>query len=527
MNRSHRIVTLMILLSSWALGGIAWAEEKDSITLDSYQRARAVLDQAIAAVGGLERISGIEVLDMELEGTTHLIDQSPALGPPYATTPRYHRYAVDFEREWVFDDSRTEIAGGIVFSGTAVMRGDLEFETEAPIKRYRYNDNLDPRGYEFLERIFPPLLLSHALDQARSLRWLGEAVIDGEKQDVITFSWYNGAPFTLYLDQSTHLLTRYESLIPDTGLGDAVGQTTYTGYRTADGWMLPTGFTFGVSGTVAWELEFTRLDVNQPLDESLFELPEGYQEVPYLDLEEIEVKELAEDVYLLMGGGSGYHNILFVAFEDHVLVVETPGSSPIASRILEVIQEKIPDKPVRYAVVTHHHLTHSGGVRPFIAAGIRLVTTPDTRKMVERLAKVQRTLLPDALSENPREPQIEVMEGEKRVFSDGKHRVEILNIGPNPHADQLLVAYLPQEKILFQPDLLQVQPPPIPTSPASEATVELARTIEELGLEVEVLIGSHGAIGSMADLRQALEWREAAVAEAAGSAPDRGEGPGS
>lgn len=527
MNRSHRTVALAILVSSWAFGGFAGTDDRESITMGSYQRARTVLDQAITAAGGMERIAEIQTLDMELEGIDYLIDQSPVPGPPYATTPRYQRYAVDFEREWVFDDNRTEIAGGIVFSGRAVIRGDTKLETDAPIKRYRYNDKLDLRSYEFLERLFPPLMLSHALDQARSLRWLGEAVIDGKKQDVIIFSWYNGTPYTLYLDPSTHLLTRYESLFPDPGVGDAVGQTTYTGYRAAGGLMLPTGFTFSVSGTLARELAFTRLDVNRPLDESLFEVPEGYQEVPYLEIEEIKVEKLAEDVYLLMGLGDGYHNVLFVAFDDYVLVVDTPSSSSIGAQALEVIHKTIPDKPVRYAVVTHHHLTHTGGVRPFIAAGVRLVTTPDSRAIVERLAKVRRTLDPDALSESPREPQIEVMEGDKRVFSDGEHRVEILDFGPNPHAEQLLVAYLPEEKILFQPDLLQVQPPPVPVSPAWDATVGLARKIEELGLDVEVLIGTHGRIGSMADLQAALDSREAAVALRAGGAPSSGEEPGS
>ena len=40
------------------------------------------------------------------------------------------------------------------------------------------------------------------------------------------------------------------------------------------------------------------------------------------------------------------------------------------------------------------------------------------------------------------------------MFQDDKHVVELYDIGPNPHANEILVAYLPKEKILFQADLL-------------------------------------------------------------------------
>lgn len=60
---------------------------------------------------------------------------------------------------------------------------------------------------------------------------------------------------------------------------------------------------------------------------------------------------------------------------------------------------------------------------------------------------------------------IETIENKKRVFQDDRQVVELYDIGPNPHANEMLVAYLPKEKILFQADML---------NPAANGTIPIA-----------------------------------------------------
>ncbi len=103
---------------------------------------------------------------------------------------------------------------------------------------------------------------------------------------------------------------------------------------------------------------------------------------------------------------------------------------------------------------------------------------------------------------------IETIENKKRVFQDDKHVVELYDIGPNPHANEILVAYLPKEKILFQADLLNAAPNgtfPI----AQDATVSFSENLQRLGLAVEKIYAVHGRVATPEELRTSIERRRA------------------
>src|SRR5262249_56097115 len=96
-----------------------------------------------------------------------------------------------------------------------------------------------------------------------------------------------------------------------------------------------------------------------------------------------------------------------------------------------------------------------GGRRRWIGQGATIVTTPSNKAFVENLAAAEHTIRPDGLSRTPRKPTIEIFSG-KRVFSQGTRTVEIYDVGPNPHVEEMAVAYLPREKTLFVADLFSI-----------------------------------------------------------------------
>jgi hypothetical protein len=67
----------------------------------------------------------------------------------------------------------------------------------------------------------------------------------------------------------------------------------------------------------------------------------------------------------------------------------------------------------------------------------------------EEMAKAVRTVSPDALSLAPRPPIIETVQNKRRTFSDSQHTAELYDIGPGPHTKEMLIVYLPKEKIVF------------------------------------------------------------------------------
>src|SRR5918997_4242234 len=94
----------------------------------------------------------------------------------------------------------------------------------------------------------------------------------------------------------------------------------------------------------------------------------------------------------------------------------------------------------------------------------------------------------------------------KRVFTDGEHTVEIYDIGAGPHTKEMLIAYLPKEKIVFQGDLLNLpQAGTTIVTPGNETTVHFAERLQALGLNVEKIAAVHGRTGTMNELRAAIE----------------------
>ena len=143
-----------------------------------------------------------------------------------------------------------------------------------------------------------------------------------------------------------------------------------------------------------------------------------------------------------------------------------------------------------------------GGFREYAADGVTIITTTDTKKSLEKAVAVESSLLPKV-----KKLTIETIQ-KKRVFQDDKHVVELYDIGPNPHANEILVAYLPKEKILFQADLLNAAPNGT-FGIAQDATVSFAENLQRLGLAVEKIYGVHGRFATPEELRTSIEKRRA------------------
>jgi len=357
-------------------------------------------------------------------------------------------------------------------------------------------------SYRDIYRRLPPLVLEQARRHAATLRWAGRRQLGGRACELISFADADGTLLTLYIRDGTSLLAGIERLYSDPVEGDATAELLFEGYADIGGVPFPRRIVARRAGVVVEELETRSVtaDTSPPEDfpAAMPTLPAG-ETAARSDT----VIALAEDVFLLRGVAGPYYNVLAVAFDAYVLAVETPLGSAASAAVVARIRELFPTRPIRYAVPTHHHDDHAGGARAFVAAGAMIVTTPGNRAFFRRMATAERTIEPDALSRSPAPVRIEVVEDGRRVFSDGSQVVEILDVGPNPHAEEHLIAYLPREKLVFQGDLV-VFPERGPIEPARPQGVLLARRLDQLGLKVERIAGVHGRVGSMEELRQAV-----------------------
>ena len=149
-----------------------------------------------------------------------------------------------------------------------------------------------------------------------------------------------------------------------------------------------------------------------------------------------------------------------------------------------------------------HHNDHSGGLRAFVSEGATVVTRGNAGYMKSLVASKQ---LRDGLTNGAERLKLELVENKKRVFSDATQTLELYDIGPNSHAREMLIAYLPRQRIVFQGDLFFSPFDGQPVGFAQEMTQEFAASIRALGLQVDKLAGVHGKVGNMSELAEALE----------------------
>jgi glyoxylase-like metal-dependent hydrolase (beta-lactamase superfamily II) len=203
-----------------------------------------------------------------------------------------------------------------------------------------------------------------------------------------------------------------------------------------------------------------------------------------------EPEKLAEGVWRITGN----YNALAVEFSDHIVLFEPgPQNDARAAEIIATTRKVIPNKPIRFGVISHHHLDHTQGLPTVVAEGITIVTPQVNQAYLTRALSAPRTLIePDALVKSKRKPVVEGFTGDRRVFQDATRTLEIHVIKGLPHADGLVVAYLPKERILVYADMFNLPPAdnPVPNPPVVGTGV-FADNIERLKLQPERILSVH------------------------------------
>jgi glyoxylase-like metal-dependent hydrolase (beta-lactamase superfamily II) len=466
------------------------APAEDSLPLQSVNKANAVIDAALAAHGGAERLSALGSLVQESSYITHATGQSRRPEPPWDQGQQQSFNAIDFERR-AFVNRVTGSGGGFDFDAGTIIDGESAWQidyrggTAAPIAEPDFNTASGP-----FVRVTPALLMKQLQARRQVSHWLGTAELDGRPHDVVTLVMEVGPGLSLYFDRETHLLTRMERVLPP------FGQVEYRfeDYEEIDGIAFNRTFRLLLNGEPNIDGTNPVTQVNAPLDDHT-QAARDLQRIPAVTPDDFNLQELDEGVFLV--GGTGAYG-LFVELQDHIVAIG--GTQGVAERLAEV-RKHIADKPLRYGVLTHHHSDHIPGAAAYAQEGATIVTFKENETLVREAAG---------------DPDAKLQFVDQRLsLSDGSRTVEFYDIGPTPHAEHILIAYLPAEGIIFEADHVP-QPPTGEMPPAVPATVAFARALDALGLQYGKLVGAHSPrVAGPADLATAL-GRKAANAAAGG-----------
>ena len=266
---------------------------------------------------------------------------------------------------------------------------------------------------------------------------------------------------------SDNLVTRVDTWLENPVFGDMLVTTEYSDYRDNMGLKYPAAIVQKRGGWPTFDAQILGAHANPANLTALMTPPSppagaggpppGAPPTPPAAASE----RLANGVYRITGG----YVALAVEFNDHILIFEPAGQNDArAQAIIAEAKRVIPNKPIRYGVLSHHHFDHTSGIGAVVAEGITIVTHEVNEEFFENALSGERTLAPDAMARAGKKPVIETV-GDKRVFTDGTQTVEIHNIKGLPHADGMLIAYIPSARIVAYADMFNLVAPGQPPVP--------------------------------------------------------------
>lgn len=452
-----------------------------TITEKNVEKARKVIDAAVAAHGGDAGLDSIETMIVKHDSIGYAVDQSRGTDAPWDENKQPGVDAIDLSNN-VFYTYNEFDGSGFQGRNTTIINGEDSYQIDyraGTLQRISEPD-YDTTSGPFI-RVTATALVRTLSDRAGNAHYLGQETIDDATYDVVAFSMAVGPAISLYFDNEKHLLRRSERVLPNFGLV----KYEWADYEEVAGRQVAKTFRFYFNDDLNIFREAVDVQFNEPLDE-LLAVNDDLIEIDELTPDELSRQEVADGVYLI--GGNGTY-AMFVDMGDYIFAAG--GTAGIPDRI-ESLREVVADKPIRYGMLTHHHFDHVMGVSAYEAEGATVIA-----------AKAHKAIARRAAADGE---ELKVKTVESRMTLNGSGRtVEIIDIGPTAHTEHLLVAYLPDEGILFEADHFAL-PRVGPIPPAVESTRSFAAALRRLELDVQHILSAHSPkVATMDDLRTAVD----------------------
>jgi len=284
-----------------------------------------------------------------------------------------------------------------------------------------------------------------------------------------------------------HHVARVQTWIDQSILGDMPVETEYSGYKDFGGVLFPSRIVQKQDGFPSLDLTVTSVMANPSAD---IVVPDDVRTATPPPVR-VDAQKVAEGVFWLTGGT---HHSMAIEMKDHIVLVDTPNGEARAGAVIGKAKHLLAGKPVRYVVAMHHHWDHLGGIRTSIDEGATIVTHETNKAFLERAAIAPHTLNPDRLALSTRPLKLQSVSAEA-TLTDGTRTIKLYLMTGFEHTADLLMVYLPKEKILVEADAYT--PPETPTTPLIAPKVPYAaallENIQRLKLDVQMIVPFHGA----------------------------------
>ena len=390
--------------------------------------------------------------------------------------------------------------------------------TGGPAAQAAFNQNITPANTAWAQQLEIWITPWGFLKGAAANNAAAKAqTVGGKKYNVVTWNTTQKAPSGVaykvvgYINDR-NLVEKVETWLEHPIFGDMLVEGLYTEYRDANGLKYPATIVQKRGGSATFEAQILGVRANPQNIAQLVTPPAGGGRGgggaagggPAAAAGPTSEK-LADGVYRI----NGAYNAMAIEFRDHIVLFEGgPQTEARSTAIIAEAKKVIPNKPIRYSILTHHHFDHSSGLPAIVAEGVTIITHDVNKTFFEKALNAPRTLAPDAMSKSGKKPKIETV-AEKRVLQDETRTVEIHHVTGLPHVDGMLMVYLPKEKILAYADMfnLPAAETPVPNPPVV-GTMVFVENMERLKLEPDKILSVHSLnpdrLATKADILKSL-----------------------
>jgi glyoxylase-like metal-dependent hydrolase (beta-lactamase superfamily II) len=502
--------------------------------------AQALVDRSIAALGGEAALSGLKSVSMkgisrfwepeqshepggaQRFGAVGRFEHSRDTAAGLARTAWVKDYEYPAKRTYTYTETVTPDAGHVagIDSTTRTRFSRDANPPQHPMSRVRL-----AAAQRELARTSPTLLLEMRAHPA-ALKPLPDATVNGQRYKVVGYAWRD-QQFQVMIDPQSGLPARIRTRDADSIQGDSDYDLVLSNWREVEGAKVAHGQDYELNGETVVQTRIAavapiaagvgRYDIPAEIKAAALKPATGgvpYQWVlrrqhlgVYLDSDGIghdsaagarlTLAEIAPGVSQTQGGT---HNTLIVELDKYLVAFDAPIGESQAQWTIEAARAKYPGKPIRYLVLTHHHMDHTSGTRTFVAVeGATLVVGKGSKAHYEEMLRAPHRIDNDLLQRKPRRAAIvEVAESWKT--GGGKREVAAYLV-PNPHSEAMLIGYVPDQRLGFVTDLWSPGRDPLgaKATPGQNAVVAAVR---RYGLTPERFAGGHGSTGAYPDLEK-------------------------
>jgi len=330
--------------------------------------------------------------------------------------------------------------------------------------------------------------------------------------------------FTILFDPKTHLPAAVRTRDDDNINGDSNFDLVLTNWKAVGGVQIAESLSYRVNDVEVGKLNYQEVSANPAVSADTFTAPAAVSakakppatgNVPYqwvlrrlfltrfTDSDNIifpeggglKLVELAPNVQHVEGGTA---NNLIVAFKDHLVIFDAPYGELQSRWTIDAAKAKYPGKPIRYLVLTHHHMDHTGGMRTYVAEGAKIIVPSGDKAYFEKDVKSPHTVVPDDLQKKPHSAEI-IEVKDQMTLKDEAAEIHLYNIA-NPHVQGFLLAHVVNGNVLYVTDLISPRGP----IERSEATVAVGTVLKKYGITGTTIVGGHGTLAKQADIAATL-----------------------